>query len=89
MDAIAVVGEAVLANDPLAEITLQLRCPTCGALWAELFDTVRLVVDDFVARGRQALLEVDLLARTYGWTEDDVLRLPAARRASYAALALS
>jgi hypothetical protein len=35
------------------------------------------------AQARRLLLEVDALARAYGWREPDVLALPPARRRAY------
>jgi hypothetical protein len=40
------------------------------------------------ARARRLLHEVDVLARTYGWTEDEVLALSEQRRASYLRIVL-
>lgn len=83
------VGAAVLAHDPLAEVILELDCPDCACHWPESFDTPRLVSEELAHLGQAILAEVDLLARTYGWSEDSILALPAARRASYVALASS
>ena len=42
------------------------------ALWAEV-----------QAAAERSLLEVDALAREYGWSEAEVMALPHARRAAY------
>lgn len=86
--------EAALAGrlgelDPLAEMLLDLRCEQCGEQWQAVFDIVTFFWNELQARSRRLLQEVDLLARTYGWTEDDVLRLSEQRRRLYVEMALS
>jgi len=81
------VAEACAAADPRADITLAIACAVCGhkttaaldigaVLWAEL---------DHWARG--LLLDVHLLACTYGWTEAEVFALSPLRRRYYLELA--
>lgn len=86
--------EAALAGrlselDPLAEMLLDLRCEQCGEQWQAVFDIVTFFWNELQARSRRLLQEVDLLARTYGWTEEDVLRLSDQRRRLYVEMALS
>jgi hypothetical protein len=38
---------------------------------------------EITARSQRLILEVHQLARTYGWTEAEILNLSAARRALY------
>jgi hypothetical protein len=40
-------------------------------------------------RGRRLLQEIDLLARTYGWTEGEILGMTDHRRRLYVGMALS
>jgi hypothetical protein len=82
------VGRSVIEHDPLTEIVLLLSCPECRTEWAEALDTPRLVTQDLARLGRDVLEDVDLLARTYGWSEAAILELPPARRSTYVALAL-
>ncbi len=75
--------------DPLAEVLIDLRCEMCGQQWQALFDIVMFFWNELHARSRRLLQEVDLLARTYGWTEGEVLRLSEQRRGLYVDMALS
>ena len=75
--------------DPLAEILIDLSCQVCGRQWQNLFDVVGFLWHEIQTRGRRLLQEVDLLARTYGWTEGEILRLGEQRRSLYMGMALS
>ena len=75
--------------DPLAEVLVDLRCELCGERWQALFDIVTFFWNELHARSRRLLQEIDLLARTYGWTEGEVLRMSEQRRGLYVEMALS
>ncbi len=76
--------EAALADaDPLAELTVGLECPECGALFDADVDPIAFVWREVESRARRVLREVDALARAYGWTEAEVLALSEQRRAAY------
>lgn len=75
--------------DPLAEALIGLRCEVCGEQWQALFDIVTFFWSELQARSRRLLQEVDLLARTYGWTEGEVLRMSEQRRGLYVEMALA
>jgi len=92
--AFAQSDEAALAGrlgelDPLAEVLIDLRCDLCGQQWQMLFDIVTFFWNELQARSRRLVQEVDLLARTYGWTEGEVLRLSEPRRRLYVEMALA
>lgn len=75
--------------DPLAEVLVDLRCELCGERWQALFDIVTFFWNELHARSRRLLQEIDLLARTYGWTEGEVLRMSEQRRGLYVEMALA
>jgi len=75
--------------DPLSEVLVDLRCELCGEQWQTLFDIVTFFWNELHARSRRLLQEIDLLARTYGWTEGEVLRMSEQRRGLYVEMALS
>jgi hypothetical protein len=76
--------EAALADaDPLAELTVGLECPECGAVFDADVDPIAFVWREVQARATRLLREVDALARAYGWTEAEVLALSERRRAAY------
>lgn len=77
------LSEQILAADPQAEITLQLHCPACAHRWGLLFDIADFFWMEISAQAQRLLREIDALARAYGWTESEILRLPAQRRQTY------
>ncbi|MFB6608725.1 hypothetical protein ACFCVO_00250 [Agromyces sp. NPDC056379] len=73
-------------GDPAAAITVDFRCVRCAAVITTAVDPV-----EFVARGLDGLVhrliaEVHTLGSAYGWTEDEILNLPEARRRRYVQL---
>ena len=82
VDALLAVLDA--AGDP----ELALRCPDCGHAWAEPLDVAAFLWGELDAWARRVLQEVHVLARAYGWTEREVLRLGPRRRRYYLDLVL-
>lgn len=80
------LAEAIARDDPQAETVLALACTSCATRWAAPLDVARFVWAEIAARARRLVLEVDALARAYGWREADVLALSDARRAAYLSL---
>jgi hypothetical protein len=77
------LSRAMLAADPQAEIMLRLGCPACDHRWDLLFDVVEFFWSEIAAQAQRLLREIDALARAYGWTEREILSLPARRRQTY------
>jgi hypothetical protein len=69
--------------DPGANVSFALQCPGCGAQWLAPLDCGQLVWQKVQAAAERLLLDIDALARAYGWTEPDVLALSPVRRAAY------
>ena len=82
-DALDAIGRAMLQADPAAEITLALACPDCGARWQIPFDVADFFWQEVADQAKRLLREIDVLARTYGWSEREILDLPAQRRRTY------
>ena len=82
------VVASLAEHDPAAEFLLDLVCPACAHHWTDLLDTAPFVVSELRRGAWHLLEEVDLLARTYGWSEGSILGLSPTRRAAYAALAV-
>jgi hypothetical protein len=76
------VAEAMATSDPGAQTLLDIRCP-CGASWADEFDIRGVIWSDLTDWVGQMLTEVYELARSYGWSEAEVLALPTWRRRWY------
>ena len=84
----AAVADAMAAADPLAEVLVDVTCPSCATAFAADLDLAALAWAEVSARARRLLHDVDLLARSYGWTEAEILALGETRRATYVGLAL-
>ncbi len=75
--------------DPQAEMLINLACPSCEHTWQGLFDIVSFFWIEIQVKARRLLQEIDVLARTYGWAETDILHMTNTRRALYRDMALS
>lgn len=80
------VAREVIETDPQLEILLDLACPACAAPCPTLFDAVSYFWEEIEAEARRLLREIHTLARAYGWTESEILDVPAVRRYYYLAL---
>ena len=69
--------------DPGASVSFALDCPQCAAHWQAPLDVGDMVWQKVRAAAERVLLDIDALARAYGWTEREVLRLSPMRRAAY------
>jgi hypothetical protein len=86
-DVIRKAEEAIAARDPMAEILLDLNCPECGRGWQLLFDIVTFFWIEIAVKAKHLLLEIHTLAKAYGWTETEILKLSDARRQIYLEMA--
>jgi hypothetical protein len=77
------LSERMGALDPAASVSFALTCPECAACWDARLDVGQLLWQKLQAAAERILLDVDALARVYGWTETEVLRLSPTRRAAY------
>jgi hypothetical protein len=77
------VEKAMADRDAQAEILLAMSCPKCGAAFSASFDTATFLLRELDARATRTLGEVHALAQHYHWSEADILRMPARRRAQY------
>lgn len=82
----ATMSASIAAMDPLVDFTVSCQCPACGARNEVAIDLETLALSSLANRQRALLQEVHHLASHYGWTESEVLAVPAARRARYLAL---
>ncbi|RYD45555.1 MAG: hypothetical protein EOP63_00910 [Sphingomonadales bacterium] len=72
--------------DPLANIVVGSACSGCGMAIAASVDLAAFVATDLDRLHAILLRDVDFLASAYGWSEADILALPAERRARYVAM---
>lgn len=64
-----------------------VTCDSCGHAWDAPLDVPSFLWAELRAEARRLLLEVDALARAYGWSEREILAMTPARRAAYLDLA--
>jgi hypothetical protein len=86
-DVLAAVEAALDAADPLADPRIALSCGECGASWEASFDAAAFLAEEIAAASRRLMTEVAVLARSYGWSERDILAIPPERRRVYLELA--
>jgi hypothetical protein len=77
------LSSALEALEPGACVDFDLRCPECAAHWNAPMDCGAVLYGEVRARAECLLVEVDALARAYGWSEAQVLALTPTRRAAY------
>jgi hypothetical protein len=83
------VSRQIEVLDPAACISFALDCPQCGLRWNAPLDLDQVVWQKLEIAAQTLLLDVDALARTYGWNERDVIALSPTRRAAYVQMASS
>lgn len=82
---VAQAAAALAAADPALATSIALDCPHCGQHFAEDFDACGFLWAELDAHARDLLQQVVQLARAFGWAEDAILGMSAARRAAYLA----
>jgi hypothetical protein len=69
--------------EPGAVVCFALTCPECGQHWHAVMDCADVLWSEIQSRAERLLLDVDALARSYGWSEAQVCALTPTRRAAY------
>ncbi|MDH6224157.1 putative RNA-binding Zn-ribbon protein involved in translation (DUF1610 family) [Streptomyces sp. MJP52] len=77
------IAEAVEAADPGADVTLGVNCPECGEATRAELDIASYLWTELDRWARDLLLDVHLLATSYGWSEPEILALSPLRRRYY------
>ena len=80
---LARVGDAIVEADPQAEVVVTMACAACHRELSAVLDIADFLWREISVAGVQLLDEVHQLAIGYGWSEDQVLRLPSRRRREY------
>lgn len=81
--ATAAVSRRMSEVDAQAEILLDVACPVCGACSPAIFDIARHLWAELDVWAQRMLKEVHALAATYGWSEQDILKMNPVRRRAY------
>lgn len=69
--------------DPLVAFRAATMCPECGRAVELPVDLELTALQTLAALRRSLLREIHALATRYGWSEEEILAIPAARRAEY------
>jgi hypothetical protein len=77
------VAEKMALADPLAEIALGFECPVCQHTSEEVLELSSFLWAEIETRAKRLLLEIHVLARSYGWAESAILAMSDVRRATY------
>jgi hypothetical protein len=84
------VGDFVVTRweqlDPQAETMLRFVCPNCGSEFETSLDAGSFLFEELAARSPYLFHEVDALAKTYHWTEAEILSLSPQQRRRYVEL---
>jgi hypothetical protein len=77
------LARALDAADPCLDFGIDLVCPACAHAWNASFDVPAFLWEEIEVRARRLLDEVHALARSYGWSERQILDLSDLRRNAY------
>lgn len=77
------LGQSLERLDPAAIVSFALSCPACGQDWQAMIDIGEALWSELQHAAERSVVEVDALARAYGWTEDQIMSLSPTRRAAY------
>jgi hypothetical protein len=82
-DQLAPLAAAMEAADPLVAFTVHTSCPQCHRNAIMEVDLEAAALHHLASFRRALLRDVHELATRYGWSEDQVLAIPARRRSEY------
>lgn len=82
------LGEAMEAWDPMSNLRIDLKCPSCTHSWLSDFHVADYLWSELDSWARGLLKEVHQLASVYGWSEAEILALSAQRRRMYIEMTL-
>ncbi len=77
------ISRALDEADPCMDLALDLVCPACEHTWSAPFDIGAFLWEELDVRARRLLDEVHALARSYSWSERQILELSETRRRAY------
>jgi hypothetical protein len=77
------LSERMEELEPGASFSFDLSCPECGHGWIAPMNVGDVLWAELEAQAERLLLDVDMLARSYGWSEEAILALSPTRRAAY------
>jgi hypothetical protein len=82
-DICTAVEKRMSEEDPQADIQMKISCPSCSHEWETRFDIMSYLWTEINNWARRILRDIYLLARTFHWSEKDILSMTAQRRQLY------
>jgi hypothetical protein len=77
------IADRLATADPQAEILIDLTCIACCHAWQVVLETESFLWMKVSALAKRLLRDVHILAREYGWSEQQILSLNPRRRQAY------
>jgi hypothetical protein len=77
------IGDVMSELDPQAEILLTLQCPVCGQSFTGEFDAGAYLYQELCGHIPYLYREVHQMARSYHWSEAEILRMTPRKRSLY------
>lgn len=77
------LNQRMEAEDPQANIEMQVNCPACAHQWNVRFDIVSYLWAEIDNWAQHMFQDVYVLARAFGWSERDILLMSSQRRQHY------
>jgi hypothetical protein len=69
--------------NPAAVVSFTMECTSCGHSWPATIDVGDALWREIERSAEQSIAEIGTLARSFGWSETEILALSATRRAAY------
>ncbi len=80
---IGLINHRMAEEDPQADLRMVLSCPQCAHGWEAPFNILTYLWSEIDTWARHILEEVYILARTFSWSERDILNMSSHRRQLY------
>ena len=77
------LDQQMAKSDPQANIAFDLTCPACQYQWLSFFDIMNYFWAEIDRWAKRSFQEIYLLARGFGWSEEEILALSPQRRQTY------
>jgi len=77
---------ALEAADPGLDMLITHDCPACATIWKQSLDVCRYVWQDCEMHAKRLFHDIDIIARVYGWSEQEILTLSEQRRLHYVSM---
>ncbi len=77
------VSDRIARAEPQSDVELEMTCPVCQHSWVSAFDIAAFFWSVISTWAQSLLRDVHKLALAYGWSEEAILAMSAARRQAY------